>query len=102
MFGLCLIFLGLAASSTAAEELFDTRAADEHFNRGLTLYFSQEYEGAIEEFEEVLKINPDAAKAYYFIGYSYYKLKEFPKANEAFDQAYQINSRYSPIRPTTP
>src|ERR1700752_4031397 len=91
--GLLSLMLGGPA---AADELFDTKAADAHFQEGLKLYFKQQYEAANKEFEEAIKINPDDAKAYYFIGYSYYKLKNMPKAMETFEQAYRLDKRYSP------
>lgn len=94
---LCL----LLSSLSAADELFDTKAADAHFQQGLKLYFKQQYEGAIKEFEEAVKIDPENAKAYYFLGYTYYKLKDMPKAMETFEQAYLLDQRYSPIPRTS-
>ena len=97
--GILCLFLGSLAT---ADELFDTKAADAYFQQGLKLYFKQQYDSAIEEFEEAIKIDPGNAKAYYFIGYSYYKLKNMPKAMETFDQAYHLDKQYSPIPQTTP
>jgi tetratricopeptide (TPR) repeat protein len=94
---LCLLLGGIAA----ADELFDTKAADAHFQEGLKLYFKQQYVDATKEFEEAIKIDPENAKAYYFIGYSYYKLKNMPKAMETFEQAYHLDQRYSPIPRTS-
>ena len=94
---LYLMLGGLAA----ADELFDTKASDAHFQEGLKLYFKQQYQDANKEFEEAIKIDPDNAKAYYFIGYSYYKLKNMPKAMETFEQAYRLDKRYSPIPKTS-
>jgi tetratricopeptide (TPR) repeat protein len=94
---LSMMLGGLAA----ADELFDTKASDAHFQEGLKLYFKQQYDAANKEFEEAVKINPDNAKAYYFIGYSYYKLKNMPKAMETFEQAYRLDKRYSPIPRTS-
>lgn len=84
-------------SPVLAEQLFDTEAATEHFNAGLDLYFSHNYKDAIREFETAAEIDPDNANAYYFMGYSYYKLKDMTKAREVFDQAYETDSKYSPI-----
>src|SRR6185295_2334779 len=84
---LCLLLGGFAR----ADELFDTKAADAHFQEGLKLYFKQQYKDATKEFEEAIKIDPENAKAYYFIGYSYYKLKNMPKAMETFEQAYHLD-----------
>jgi Tfp pilus assembly protein PilF len=58
---LCLLLGGIAT----ADELFDTKAADAHFQEGLKLYFKQQYEDATKEFEEAIKIDPENAKAYY-------------------------------------
>ena len=96
--GLLCLFLG---SLAVADELFDTKAAEVYFQQGLKLYFKQQYESAIKEFEEAVKIDPENAKAYYFLGYSYYKLRNMPKAMETFEEAYHLNARYSPIPQTT-
>jgi tetratricopeptide (TPR) repeat protein len=94
---LCLLLGGIAT----ADDLFDTKASDAHFQEGLKLYFNQQYEDATKAFEEAIKIDPENAKAYYFMGYSYYKLKNMPKAMETFEQAYHLNQRYSPIPRTS-
>lgn len=93
-------WLGLQGvlSASGGEELFDIRSADEHFNKGLSLYFQKDYMEAIKEFSESAKINPENAKAYYFIGYSYYKQGDFSKASEAFEKAYALDTGYSPVR----
>ena len=80
-----------------AEELFDLNAAETHFQKGLQHYFQKQYSDAIQEFQETISINPDDARSYYFVGYSYYQLREMDKAQEAFDQAYQLNPQYTPI-----
>jgi len=95
---LCLFWGNLAV----ADELFDTQAADAHFQQGLKLYFKQQYANAVKEFEEAAKIDPDYARAYYFLGYSYYKLKDMPKAMETFEEAYHLDQRYSPISKGSP
>ncbi len=95
-----IITLFLSASLPAQEELFDTKAAEEHFKKGLELYFKKEYSVAAEEFKEAANINPNSAKSYYFLGYSYYKLGMMKDANEAFDQGYQLEPYYSPIPQT--
>lgn len=97
-------WLGLQGvfSASGGEELFDIKSADEHFNNGLARYFQKDYAGAIEEFSEAIQINPENAKAYYFIGYSHYKQGEFSKASEAFEKAYELDTGYSPVRQPSP
>ncbi len=85
-------------SPVFADELFDSEAATQHFNAGLDLYFKQDFKDAIKEFEAAAEINPENANAYYFMGYSYYKMKDMKKAREVFEQAYEADTKYSPIR----
>ena len=96
VWAVCLLFL-VTGSSLFAEELFDTRAADERFNAGLKLYFKKDYENAIRIFREAANINPDDAKSYYFIAYSYYELKDVDKAMGVFQETYDLDPDYSPL-----
>jgi len=88
----------IAFSPVFADELFDATAATQHFNAGLDLYFKQDYKEAIKEFEAAAEIDPENANSYYFMGYSYYKLKDMNKAREVFEQAYEADTKYSPMR----
>jgi Tfp pilus assembly protein PilF len=96
MFWIMTLIL-LAPTGSWAEELFDLNTAETHFQKGLQYYFQKQYPAAIQEFDETVVTNPDDARAYYFLGYSYYQLQEMEKAQQAFDQAYQLNSLYTPI-----
>lgn len=87
----------LTPAGVWAEELFDLDASRTHFQKGLHHYFQTQYQDAVREFQETLRFNPDDARGYYFLGYSYYQLREMQKAQEAFEQAYQMNPQYSPI-----
>ncbi|HET6465565.1 MAG TPA: tetratricopeptide repeat protein [Nitrospiria bacterium] len=93
-----LLMAVTAFSPVFADELFDSNAATQHFNAGLDLYFKQNYKDAIKEFEAAAEIDPENANAYYFMGYSYYKLKDMKKAREVFEQAYEADTKYSPLR----
>ena len=85
--------------SAFADELFDVGLSKEHFNNGLKLYFQENYSEAVGQFEKSIQINPENAKAYYFIGYSHYKTDKFTKASKAFAAAYELDSIYTPISP---
>ena len=96
--GIIVAIVGwLTLQGTSAEELFDVESANQRFNTGLTLYFQENYTEAISEFREAIQINPENAKAFYFIGYALYKSGEFEEASRAFDMSYQLESKYSPI-----
>lgn len=64
--------------------------------KAYSLYYKGEKEAAIDMIEDYVMENPDA-KAYYFLGYAYYEMKEFAKAREYFDEAYRLKSFYSPM-----
>lgn len=83
----------------SAEELFDRKKAEAIFNQGLTLYFEKSYESAVQAFEASSLTDPDFAAPHYFAGYAYYKLRDMKKARMAFEQAFEIDRRYSPFLP---
>jgi tetratricopeptide (TPR) repeat protein len=87
----------LGTTLAFGEDLFDTKASDEHFKKGLTYYYQKNFLSAIEEFQEAITIDPDNAKAYYFLGYTHYKTGHFKEALEDFESAYQINTAYTPL-----
>ena len=93
-----ILVLSFGVSSSFAEDLFDTEAAKERFHAGLKLYDRGNFEDAILQFEEASRIDPENTNAVYYIGYAYYKLRDMKKAMEVFQEAYSINSKYSPIR----
>jgi tetratricopeptide (TPR) repeat protein len=96
-FAIALMIVGLSSVQVfSTEELFDVQSADEYFNKGLNIYYMKDYTAAIQEFTEAIRINPQNAKAYYFIGYAYYKQGNFSKATEAFEMAYELKLDYSP------
>ena len=93
--GMALMLLTPAGGR--AEELFDSKAAGIHLQRGLTFYYQDRFQNAIREFEAAAMINPDDVRASYYLGYTYYRLRDMRKAQEAFDQAYQVSPDYSPF-----
>ncbi len=86
------------------DDLFDTQASQDKFKSGLKLYDQNDYMKAIQAFDEAIQINPENVDAYYFIGYSYYKMNRMEEAMAVFEQAYEIDSKYSPLprRPQIP
>ncbi len=98
------ILVGLAPLiGNAEEELFDTKAASEHIEKGIAQLKAKNFDAAIAEFEESATISPEA-EAYYYLGYAYY-LKgrsgddESRKlSRENFEKAYEIDPRFSPTR----
>jgi tetratricopeptide (TPR) repeat protein len=98
---LALVFL--PPTVIAEEDLFDTKAAAAHLEKGVHLLKAKKIDAAIQEFEEAVAAAPEA-EAYYLLGYAYYiKSKAGDedarmKAMENFDAAYQINPNFSPSK----
>jgi tetratricopeptide (TPR) repeat protein len=100
---LMLFMMTNVALGHAEEELFDTKAATQHLDQGITYLNEKNFDAAIKEFEASANINPDA-KAYYYLGYAYYlkgrkKNGEYwNKSRENFERAYEIDPNFSPSR----
>ncbi|MBD2414178.1 tetratricopeptide repeat protein [Nostoc calcicola FACHB-3891] len=68
----------------------------ENYNRqGIEKYNNQDFRGAIEDYNEAIKINPNFAKAYYNRGNAHYDLGEKQEAIEDYNQAIKLNSKYA-------
>jgi tetratricopeptide (TPR) repeat protein len=104
-----LTFSHLPATAGPEEELFDTKAAAAHMEKGVHLLKAKKIDAAIEEFEVAVAAAPEA-EAYYLLGYAYYLKGRTgdedarQKAIENFDMAYQINPNFSPnkFKPSEP
>ncbi len=99
-----VLVAGIPAFGLAAdEELFDTKAAAAHLEKGVTYLKDKKYDAAIKELDEAASINPDA-EAYYYLGYAYYMkgkkgdAESRKKSIECFDKAYELNPRFTPSR----
>jgi len=97
------VVLAGAQLAHAEEELFDTKAAAAHVEKGIGHLKEKKYDTAIKELEEAVTINPDA-EAYYYLGYAYYMkgkkgdAESRKKSAESFDKAYELNPGYTPSR----
>ncbi|MGE5172805.1 MAG: hypothetical protein ACM3MD_03140 [Betaproteobacteria bacterium] len=99
------ILLGLAPlMGHAEEELFDTKAAAEHIEKGIAQLKAKSFDAAIVEFEESASISPEA-EPYYYLGYAYYLKGRSGEDGESrklsrenFEKAYEIDPNYSPTR----
>ncbi len=103
---LLVLFFAIVLAPLAAhaeEELFDTKAAAEHIEKGIAQLKAKNYDDAIKEFDESATIAPEA-EAYYYLGYAYY-LKgrnkddgNRQKSRENFEKAYEIDPNFTPTR----
>lgn len=102
---LVITLLSFAAAPliSAEEELFDTKTATEHLEKGLSYLKARNYRSAVTELEESITYAPDA-EAYYYLGYAYYLVgrsgdaESRKKSMECFDKAYELNPGFTPTR----
>ena len=99
----CIALMCSPLAALAQEDLFDSKAASEHMEKGVAHLKAKKIDAAISEFEASAEINPDA-EAYYFLGYAYYLKGRAGDAEsrrlsrEYFDEAYAIEPNFSPSR----
>ena len=68
--------------------------AKRHYNQGVSLYDSGEYQKAIDEFSQTIELDPKYVWAYNNRGSSYHKLGEYERAIEDFDEAVELEPQY--------
>ncbi len=92
-----------ARFACAQEDLFDTKSAAAHVEKGIDSLKEKKYDAAIKELEEAVSINPDA-EAYYYLGYAYYMkgrkgdVESRNRSIESFDKAYELDPNFTPSR----
>ncbi|HEY9808625.1 MAG TPA: tetratricopeptide repeat protein [Halomicronema sp.] len=84
--------LSLAQNTPAGQT---TPKAIDLFNQGLRKMERQDFQGAITDFNESLKIEPNNAETYYFRGLAFDLLEENDKAIEDYSSAIRISPENS-------
>jgi|GEM_PF-1898060 len=98
------LMLGLVAlTAHAADELFDTKAAAEHIDKGIAYLKAKNFDDAVREFNESASIAPEA-EPYYYLGYTYYlksrkgDVESRRLSLENFQKTYEIDPNFTPTR----
>ena len=60
------------------------------FQRGMTKYADKEFDSAITDFNEAIKLDSRLAKAHLHKGNAYFELNKYPQALESYGEAIQI------------
>ena len=74
-------------------ELYEKR--DSHFVNGLILYLIDDFQGAVVEFSEAIKIDPDNASYYYERGDAYSQIPEYQRAYDDYSKAINLKSDFT-------
>ena len=66
-------------------------SAQEYLDQGIALVEEGEFELAITAFDEVIRLDPEDAKAYYNRGLAYANLGQYDQAIQDYDEAIQLD-----------
>jgi tetratricopeptide (TPR) repeat protein len=69
--------------------------SDAWYNLGAARYYQDNYTGAEEAFQHVVKINQRFASAWYVLGTAYYRQSKFRKSYKALLKAIEIDPQYT-------
>ena len=69
-----------------------------HTNFGTALFFNQQIDAAVLEFETALRLKPDSLKAHYFLGNVFASVGQAAKAKLHYEEALRLNPNYAPAR----
>ncbi|MEH2179983.1 tetratricopeptide repeat protein, partial [Nostoc sp.] len=73
------------------EPFFNSNNAIVCKNRGIACRNQKDYEGAIADFSQALKLDPNYIDAYYNRGFAYFDLKDYDSAIADFNQALKLD-----------
>jgi adenylate cyclase len=79
----------IEASERAIE--LDPDSAEAHASRGLSLFISEEYEAAQQEFREAIRLNPKLWEAHYYSGLACSSKGDFEEAVGHYQNAMEVN-----------
>ena len=68
--------------------------AEDFYNRGVEKGEKKDFQGAIADYNEAIRLNPNYAEAYIYRGAVYFLLGEPQKAIADFNQAIRLNPNY--------
>lgn len=88
--------LGTAILALALVFTFSSVCMAQDLSKAYSLYYQGKMKEAIKIMEEYVEERPDA-RVLYFIGYSYYELKNMKMARKYFEEAYLIDPNFTPI-----
>ena len=65
-----------------------------YYSRGLAYYCKGDYDRAIEDYNQAIKLNPKDAKTYNNRGRAHYYKGDYDRAIEDYNQAIKLNPEY--------
>src|SRR5438128_2558409 len=90
-----ILALFVLATTTSFAFPQDVSTAERHFIKGLEWLKKKEYDKAIADFSEAIRILPDNATGYLTRGGAYHSKKEYDKAIADFSEAIRLDPKSS-------
>jgi len=69
--------------------------AEAYSDRGFAYFLEEEYDKAISDYDEAIRLNPKLAKAYFGRGFTYHKIGDYDKAVSDYSQAIRLNLKFA-------
>jgi tetratricopeptide (TPR) repeat protein len=85
-----ILFISLLVIFCSSFRGYGQKTASEFMNLGLSRYYAQDYEAAIENYTKAIQLKSDFANAYYFRAKANDKLLQFKQAIDDLTQAIKI------------
>jgi tetratricopeptide (TPR) repeat protein len=80
---------------TQSKSKLDTDSAEAFEKKGSEYLHNRDYDSAIQQFNQALKLKPSLAGAFYGRGTAYWHKGEYDRAIEDYDQALRLNPGYA-------
>jgi len=73
----------------------NAKKAEEYFNEGLTLYYDENYSGAIVQFDRAIQLNPKNKEAWNYKGNALFWQGKYSEAIICYNKAIEIDPNYA-------
>ena len=80
---------------SSSETALDSSLALAHYNRGIAYHDLRQYQRAIQDYDEAIRLNPQDAEAYNNRGFAYFSLGQHQRAIQDLDEAIRLNPQYA-------
>ena len=85
------------AQQIAGQARNNHTVAKAYFHRGNVYYLKRNYDRAIVNYDNAIRLNPNYLKAYHIRGNAYFLLGAYNKALADFDQVLQLDPSYKAV-----
>ncbi|MDR1785728.1 MAG: tetratricopeptide repeat protein, partial [Spirochaetaceae bacterium] len=86
------VFMLVSCASTV-----DAMTAEAYFDRGIAYFYNGDYDKAIADYTQTIRLDPDNVIAYYNRGVAYHDKGDYDKAIADYTQAIKIYPEYAAV-----